>query len=371
MRKLKASRLNWPLLGLMAGLLVAAAAYAFWDHPVQGLGPSLKGRLAHYHVHDEAAARWTRVFFRGVEAFVYAWFAAVGASIGSFFNVVVYRTPRGMHANQGGSRCPYCRTPILAKDNIPIVGWLRLRGRCRACRLPIARRYPIVESMVSLWFVAVAFFELGSGGNNVPHHTMPHSYFLLETLFRLDPIVPLAAFHMLLGGLLLVAALIDWDGFPVPRSVTLWGMLIASILAFLPVYGIYKKEFAANVGVIWNGAALSDHLAIHLLLSQRAANYLVGFIAGGFVGKLLDVVFETRSCMAMAMVFGAALGWQAALIVAAAVCAVSFMGHTLLLAAEMPFRALTPFAFVAASCGYLLAWKSIVKLTSFLPGHGA
>jgi leader peptidase (prepilin peptidase)/N-methyltransferase len=77
----------------------------------------------------------------------YAALAAVlGAIVGSFLNVVVYRLPRGESLATPASRCPSCETPIKPYDNVPIFGWLWLRGRCRSCGEPISPRYPLVEA---------------------------------------------------------------------------------------------------------------------------------------------------------------------------------------------------------------------------------
>jgi leader peptidase (prepilin peptidase)/N-methyltransferase len=73
-----------------------------------------------------------------------------GAIVGSFFNVVAYRLPRKESLLRPGSRCPHCETPIKPYDNVPVLGWLWLRGRCRACGAPIAWRYPLVEALTGL-----------------------------------------------------------------------------------------------------------------------------------------------------------------------------------------------------------------------------
>jgi leader peptidase (prepilin peptidase)/N-methyltransferase len=70
----------------------------------------------------------------------------LGAIIGSFLNVVAYRLPRGESLSRPRSRCPACETPIRPYDNVPVLSWLLLRGRCRSCRKPISVRYPIVEA---------------------------------------------------------------------------------------------------------------------------------------------------------------------------------------------------------------------------------
>jgi leader peptidase (prepilin peptidase)/N-methyltransferase len=71
--------------------------------------------------------------------------AVIGAIFGSFFNVVAYRLPRGESLARPRSRCPGCQTPIKPYDNVPVLSWLALRGRCRACGTRISPRYPLVE----------------------------------------------------------------------------------------------------------------------------------------------------------------------------------------------------------------------------------
>jgi leader peptidase (prepilin peptidase)/N-methyltransferase len=84
-----------------------------------------------------------------------------GASIGSFLNVCVYRLPAGESVVRPRSRCPSCETPIEARDNLPVLGWLLLRGRCRACGVRISVQYPLVELAVgALWMAAVLRYGL-------------------------------------------------------------------------------------------------------------------------------------------------------------------------------------------------------------------
>jgi len=79
----------------------------------------------------------------------------MGAIIGSFLNVVAWRLPRGESLAHPPSRCPACETPIKPYDNVPVLGWLWLRGKCRACAAPISSRYPIVEAVTAALYVAV------------------------------------------------------------------------------------------------------------------------------------------------------------------------------------------------------------------------
>ena len=80
---------------------------------------------------------------------------ALGAMIGSFLNVVIHRVPREESIVFPNSRCPSCGTAIRPYDNVPVLSWLVLRGRCRSCRSPIAARYPAVEALTAALFALV------------------------------------------------------------------------------------------------------------------------------------------------------------------------------------------------------------------------
>jgi leader peptidase (prepilin peptidase) / N-methyltransferase len=80
--------------------------------------------------------------------------ALLGLAVGSFLNVVIYRVPRNESIVSPRSRCPACGTPVRERDNIPVVSWLLLRGRCRDCHAPISARYPIVELLCGGLFAA-------------------------------------------------------------------------------------------------------------------------------------------------------------------------------------------------------------------------
>ena len=99
---------------------------------------------------------------RGVagQTVVIAFFFLLGIIVGSFLNVCITRIPEEISIVSPGSRCPRCSTPIKPYDNVPVLGWLWLRGKCRACRLPISPMYPLIELATGLLFVA-AFLEFG------------------------------------------------------------------------------------------------------------------------------------------------------------------------------------------------------------------
>ena len=82
--------------------------------------------------------------------------ALLGLAVGSFLNVVIHRVPRGESVVHPGSHCPACGNAVRTRHNVPVLGWLLLRGRCADCRTPISARYPLVEAGTAALFVAVA-----------------------------------------------------------------------------------------------------------------------------------------------------------------------------------------------------------------------
>ena len=102
-----------------------------------------------------APVHYSLLFFAGLFGLVF----------GSFLIVLIYRLPRGLSIVYPGSACPQCKSPIQARDNIPVLGWLLLRGRCRDCRAPISPRYAVVELLTGLLFVECLLqfgFSLGA-----------------------------------------------------------------------------------------------------------------------------------------------------------------------------------------------------------------
>jgi leader peptidase (prepilin peptidase)/N-methyltransferase len=131
----------------------------------------------------------------------------LGAILGSFLNVVIYRLPRGESLVRPASRCPRCGTPIRPVDNIPLVSFLLLRGRCRACRGPIGWRYPLVELAAGVLLVLV-WSRFGPSGN--------WAALAGAALFSLS---------------LLAVFFIDLDHRIVPNAITYPGMLVGLALA--------------------------------------------------------------------------------------------------------------------------------------------
>lgn len=160
------------------------------------------------------------------QTFVLALLAALtGACVGSFLNVVVHRVPRGISVVTPRSRCPECHAHIRPWDNVPVLGWLWLRGRCRHCRTRISPRYPLVEAAVAALAVACL---LHFGAN----------------------LASMGAFVLLAS--LLAIALIDWEHMIIPDPISL-GLLAVGLL-LSPLNGV--GWLRALVGALAGGGLL-------------------------------------------------------------------------------------------------------------------
>ena len=155
---------------------------------------------------------------------------ALGASMGSFLNVVVYRLPLDMSLFRPGSRCPSCKRPIAWYDNIPIFAWFLLRGRCRYCRARFSVRYPLVELLTALLFVSFywLYFQVVVRGN------MPG--------FEQGGWMVYGG-HMVLVCALLAATLIDGEHWVIPLSVC-YTAVGAGLL--LSIFGPYSSGIASG-----------------------------------------------------------------------------------------------------------------------------
>ena len=195
----------------------------------------------------------------------------LGTSIGSFLNVVIYRLPAGLSLLSPPSRCPKCLTRLKPYDNVPVLGWLWLRGRCRYCRAKISPRYPLVELLHGLLFVTICL----------------HYGWSVETL----------AYWGLMSWLVALT-LIDLDTLTLPNSLTRSGMCLGwGVQCLFAIYGqqpVMLTVFASVAASIL-GLWLFDGISLFggAILNQTAM--------GGGDGKL-------------AAMLGAWLGWQGLLL---------------------------------------------------------
>jgi leader peptidase (prepilin peptidase)/N-methyltransferase len=165
--------------------------------------------------------------------------ALFGTLIGSFLNVVIYRVPAGRSIISPASACPNCGHPVRPRDNVPIMSWLVLRGRCRDCEAPISARYPIVEVGTALFFAAVAavFVPAVLAATAAP--------LTAASLLTLAAYLYFAAFSVAL-------ALIDLDTHRLPNVIVLpgYGVGAALLLVATILSGNYGALIPAAVGAL-------------------------------------------------------------------------------------------------------------------------
>ncbi|REK19236.1 MAG: prepilin peptidase [Planctomycetota bacterium] len=211
---------------------------------------------------------------------ILGWTFALGAAIGSFLNVVAYRLPRGLNLSRPGSRCPSCGRAIRWYDNVPIAGWLWLRGRCRECRASISPRYPIVEAIAAVCAFVVAWAGI---------YDMPEVDGLA---YALAPVW--IAWRLVLVFVLLCAALLEWDGNVAPPRMALAAGLVLLILPVLfpGLRAPWVSESVRFHGLVDSGAAAAAMLLLGLLAwPQIQTTYRHGEMGTGAtaVGQMMLV----------------------------------------------------------------------------------
>jgi leader peptidase (prepilin peptidase) / N-methyltransferase len=205
---------------------------------------------------------------------------ALGLCVGSFLNVVIWRLPRGGSVVQPPSQCPNCEMQLRARDLVPIVSWLALRGGCRGCRARISVRYPVVELVTGLLFVAIGVrFGLS-----------------LAVL----PFLVFTAIAVALTG-------IDIDTLTLPRQLIYGGAVAGAVLLTMSalVQGEPARLVGAAVGAAIASAAL---LAIHELSPRDMGFGDVRF--AGLIGLHIGWlgVAQVPAALVLAFVLGAVGG---------------------------------------------------------------
>lgn len=195
------------------------------------------------------------------QSFFYVFFAIFGAIWGSFANVVIYRLPKEESVVSPGSRCQKCLKPVSWYDNIPIVSWLILRGRCRHCGEKFSVRYMLVELITAVLFT-------------LTYHYAGLTWSLLEYLLFVFGLV--------------VCTFIDFDHFILPDEFTLSGIVIGLLGAWL---NPQRQIMDAVVGVLVGGGFLWLMAYLYFLFTKQEG------MGGGDI-KLLAWI-------------GAVLGWKA------------------------------------------------------------
>jgi leader peptidase (prepilin peptidase)/N-methyltransferase len=233
-----------------------------------------------------------------------AFAGVMGAVAGSFLNVVAHRLPRRESLVRPRSRCPRCGTPIRPNDNVPVISWLLLRGRCRSCSAPISPRYPLVEALTAAL----------CAGAVIAHHA--------ASTIALDIVLIL---------LVVPAALIDLEHRVIPNRITapgaLLGLAIGTILnpageperlvAALAAGGLLLLAALAYPGGMGMGDVKLAGMMGLFLGPPVAVALLIALLAGAALGAVVIARKGARKGRKTAIPFGPflALGALAAVFV--------------------------------------------------------
>jgi leader peptidase (prepilin peptidase) / N-methyltransferase len=213
-----------------------------------------------------------------------AFMAMVGAIIGSFLNVVIHRIPREQSIVFPNSSCPKCKAAIKPYDNIPIISYLILRGRCRNCGVHISSRYPAVEALTAVLFAAVTWHD------------------------RLSLALP---FDLIFAAVMLALIFIDAEHMILPNAITYPGILFALLTRILVPYLAGPAHFD-DLPQLMNSWPALPVWAVSLIGAA------IGALAGGGSLWLMGFMWEKlRGVEAMGfgdvkmmLMVGAFLGWR-------------------------------------------------------------
>ena len=249
-------------------------------------------------------------------AWMYVWVGMLGLAVGSFLNVVIYRLPRKIKIGLSRSFCPSCRTPIPFYDNIPLISYLLLGGRCRRCKAAISPRYPAVELLNGLLFVF--FFYV---------------YGLTAQFFV----------YAFVSAVLLSIIFIDVEFQLIPDYLTIPGMVVGLAVSLTP----------AGIGIV---------------------SSVIGLVVGGgtlyLIALLGDWLFKRDSMgggdIKMAAMLGAFLGWQKVIFIFFAAAAIGLVASIIIMAFSKKVRKsrMIPFGPFLAMAGYvaILYGDQLIKL---------
>jgi len=300
-------------------------------------------------------AQWMQTIL--IAGFLYTWFFFFGATVGSFLNVVIWRMPRGETVVSRPSRCPFCSTQLKWNDNVPVLGWIMLGGRCRTCRLPISPRYPIIEAVVGLIFLLLLQFEVLSGGDNLPGVdavSAPHTRAMLELQF---PLLSIYVFHCYLFSLMVCWAMIAWDRsrMPLTLCVLAYGVGFLGPMIWPELYPVRFADM--SLGSVVDAVRLEVFVSV---LCGALAGVVWGVLLRACVSRPISDDASRRLGIPIMMVaVGMYCGWQATFAVAALSMLLSLLTCPLLRRlGRTDFAGGVELSILASSFAFVLSWRA-------------
>jgi leader peptidase (prepilin peptidase) / N-methyltransferase len=235
-----------------------------------------------------------------VESVIPFFFFLFGIAIGSFLNVCISRIPEGLSVVSPGSRCPRCQKPIQPYDNIPVISWFVLRGKCRNCHLPISPMYPVVEFLTGALFV-LTYYSFGISLSTFKFLSFVCLVMILIVTDILVRILPDAVNWFGFGIALAFATRVPPDGFmgfllrdhPLPPMLlgvldALLGAAFGSLLLLgaAVLYKLIRKREGMGMGDVKMMAMVGAFLG----LRGAFLTILIGTLLGSIVGIALVAV---------------------------------------------------------------------------------
>jgi leader peptidase (prepilin peptidase)/N-methyltransferase len=198
---------------------------------------------------------------------------ALGAAFGSFANVLVHRVPLGQSIVRPASRCPCCGASIRWHDNVPILGWIWLGGKCRDCRAAISIRYPLVELVMAVLSLACLYLAVMRSGG----------------MADVAGLAPLWAFPFAFCFLLVTLTFIDLQHWRIPHVFTVTGAAIglASALLISTFSGVDWKD--SLIGLVVGALPVVIIIEVYFRLTRREGMGYGDVMLLGMIGATLGV----------------------------------------------------------------------------------
>jgi leader peptidase (prepilin peptidase)/N-methyltransferase len=212
--------------------------------------------------------------------FVAGFLFVLGLAVGSFLNVVIYRLPRGASLAWPASHCTSCDRPLSWYENVPLLGWLALRGRCRTCRARISAQYPLVEAATGVLFLA-GYYAFGP--------------------------TPLLPVRLVFACAMVVLFAIDLEHQILPNEITLPGIAIGFVLSFLLPPGWKSALAGLLVGGLFPFLIAEIYLRVRGREGMGMGDFKMLAMVGAFLGWPLVWIALIVACLLGIVIGGGAL----------------------------------------------------------------